>query len=51
MSTPPGMIVNAQGITGEGVEFSLINKTDKGIVVTLFLVVLSAGTAHTATAL
>jgi hypothetical protein len=32
------MIVNAQGITGEGVEFSLINETDQGIVVTLFLV-------------
>jgi hypothetical protein len=38
MSTPPGMNVNAQGITGEGVEFSLMNETDQGIVVTLFLV-------------
>ncbi|MGO9157652.1 hypothetical protein [Mycobacterium sp.] len=38
MSTPPGMIVNAQGITGEGVEFSLINETDREIVVTLLLV-------------
>ena len=38
MSTPPGMIVNAQGTAGDGVEFSLINETDQGIVVTLFLV-------------
>jgi hypothetical protein len=38
MSTPPGMVVNAKGITGEGVEFSLINETDQGFVVTLFLV-------------
>jgi hypothetical protein len=38
MSTPPGMNVNAQGITGEGVEFSLINETGQEIVVTLFLV-------------
>jgi hypothetical protein len=38
MSTPPGMKVTAQGISGEGVEFSLINETGQGIVVTLFLV-------------
>jgi hypothetical protein len=38
MSTPPGMIVKAQGVAGDGVEFSLINETDQGIVVTLFLV-------------
>jgi hypothetical protein len=38
MSTPPGMIVNAHGIADEGVEFRLINETDQGIVVILFLV-------------
>lgn len=38
MSTPPGMLVKARGITGEGVEFALINETGQGIVVTLFLV-------------
>jgi hypothetical protein len=38
MSTPPGMVVNAQGIMGEGVEFSLINETEQGIVLTPFLV-------------
>ncbi len=38
MSTPPGMLVKAQGITGEGVESALINETGQGIVVTLFLV-------------
>jgi hypothetical protein len=30
--------VNAYGIAGEGVQFDLINETDQGIVVTLFLV-------------
>jgi hypothetical protein len=38
MSNPPGMKVNAQGTAGDGVEFSLINETGQGIVVTLFLV-------------
>jgi hypothetical protein len=38
MSTPPGMKVNAHGTAGEGVQFNLINETDQGIVVTLFLV-------------
>jgi hypothetical protein len=38
MSTPPGMKVNAQGAAGDGVEFSLMNETGQGIVVTLFLV-------------
>jgi len=48
MSTPPGMIVNAQGTAGDGVEFSLINETDQGIVCDP---VLGACTAHTATGL
>jgi hypothetical protein len=38
MSTPPGMKVNAQATAGDGVEFSLINESGQGIVVTLFLV-------------
>jgi len=38
MSTPPGMKVSAHGIAGEGVQFNLINETDQGIIVTLFLV-------------
>jgi hypothetical protein len=38
MSTPPGMKVNTHGIAGEGVQFNLINETDRGIIVTLFLV-------------
>ena len=38
MSSPPGMIVNAQGMTAEGIEFSLINETGQAITVTPILV-------------
>lgn len=38
MSSPPGMIVNAQGMTAVGIEFSLINETGQAITVTPILV-------------